>query len=208
MVTVEADVDVVERRLSAGELCCPGCGGVLARWGRARPRRLRGPGGPVRLCPRRSRCTGCGVTHVLLPVTALLRRADAAAVIVSALAAKASRRVGFRRIAAELARPAETVRGWLRRFAGRAEAVRSVFTVWLRAVDADPVMPAPAGGPIADAVTAIAAVAAAVTHRFVLPTVPLAVAAVAISGGRLLAPGWPKGRVQHESTLPLGPMGP
>ena len=208
MVTVEADVDVVERRLSAGELCCPGCGGVLARWGRARPRRLRGPVGPVRLCPRRSRCTGCGVTHVLLPVTALLRRADAAAVIVSALAAKASRRVGFRRIAAELARPAETVRGWLRRFAGRAEAVRSVFTVWLRAVDADPVMPEPAGGPIADAVTAIAAVAAAVTHRFVLPTVPLAVAAVAISGGRLLAPGWPKGRVQHESTLPLGPMQP
>lgn len=162
----------------------------------------------MRLCPRRSRCTGCGMTHVLLPVTALLRRADAAAVIVSALAAKVSRRVGFRRIAAELARPAETVRGWLRRFAARAEAVRSVFTVWLAAVDADPVMPEPAGGPIADAMTAIAALAAAVTHRFVVPTVPLAVAAVAISGGRLLAPGWPQTRVQHESTLPLGAMRP
>jgi hypothetical protein len=144
----------------------------------------------------------------LVPVTAVLRRADAAAVIVSALAAKASRPVGFRRIATELARPAETVRGWLRRFAARAEAVRSVFTVWLAAVDADPVMPQPAGGPIADAVTAIAAVAAAVTHRFVLPTVPLVVAAVAISGGRLLAPGWPPARVQHESTLPVGVMRP
>jgi hypothetical protein len=208
VVTVEADVDVVERRLAAGELNCPACGGVLAGWGRARPRWLRGPDGPVRLCPRRSRCNACGVTHVLLPVTALLRRADAAGVIVSGLAAKAWRRVGFRRIAAELARPAETVRGWLRRFAGRAEAVRSVFTVWLRAVDADPVMPEPAGGSIADAVTAIAAVAAAVTHRFVLPTVPLAVAAVAVSGGRLLAPCWPQGPVQHESTLPLGPMRP
>lgn len=208
MVTVEADVDVVERRLAAGELSCPVCGGVLAGWGRARPRRLRGSDGPMRLCPRRSRCTGCGVTHVLLPVTALLRRADAAEVIVSALAAKASRRVGVRRIAAELARPVETVRGWLRRFAERAEAVRSVFTVWLAAVDADPVMPEPAGGPIADAVTAIAAVAAAVTVRFVVPTVPLAVAAVAISGGRLLAPGWPLAQVQHESTLPLGPMRP
>lgn len=208
MVTVEADVDVVERRLAAGELRCPACAGALAGWGRARPRQLRGLDGPVRFCPRRSRCTGCGVTHVLLPVTALLRRADAAGVIVSALVAKASRRVGFRRIAAELARPAETVRGWLRRFVGRVEAVRSVFTVWLRAVDADPVMPQPAGGPIADAVTAIAAVAAAVTERFVLPTVPLAVAAVAISGGRLLAPGWPQGRVQHESTLPLGAMRP
>lgn len=140
MVTVEADADVVERRLTAGELNCPGCGGVLARWGRARARRLRGPGEPIRLWPRRSRCTDCGVTHVLLPVTALLRRADAAGVIVSALAAKASRSVGFRAIAAELDRPAETVRGWLRRFAGRAEAVRSVFTVWLAAVDADPVM--------------------------------------------------------------------
>ena len=84
----------------------------------------------------------------------------------------------------------------------------AVFTVWLRAVDADPVMPEPAGDSIGNAVTAIAAVAAAVTHRFALPTVPLAVAAVAISGGRLLAPGWPQGRVQHELTLPLGPMRP
>ncbi len=208
MVTVEADVDVVERRLAAGELSCPECGGVLAGWGRARLRQLRGPDGPVWLCPRRSRCTGCRVTHVLLPVTALLRRADAAGVIVSALAAKASQRMGFRRIATELARPVETVRGWLRRFTARAEAVRSVFTVWLAAVDADPVMPQPAGGPIADAVTAIAAAAAAITHRFVLPTVPLAVAAVAISGGRLLAPGWPQAHVQHESTLSLGPMRP
>jgi hypothetical protein len=148
------------------------------------------------------------VTHVLLPVTALLRRADAAGVIVSALAAKASQRVGFRRIATELGRPAETVRGWLRRFAARAEAVRAVFTVWLAAVDADPVMPQPAGGPIADAMTAIAAVAVAVTHRFALPEVPLAVAAVAISGGRLLAPGWPPPWVQHESTLPQGRMRP
>lgn len=90
MVTVEADVDQVERRLAAGELSCPSCGGVLAGWGRARSRQLRGPAGPVELCPRRSRCTGCGVTHVLLPVSALLRRADTAAVIVSALAAKAT----------------------------------------------------------------------------------------------------------------------
>lgn len=208
MVTVEADVGVVERRLAAGELSCPACGGVLAGWGWARPRWLRGPNGPIRLCPRRSRCTSCGVTHVLLPVTAFLRRADAAGVIVSALVAKARGRVGFRRIAAELVRPAETVRGWLRRFAERAEVVRSVFTVWLAAVDADPVMPSPAGGPIADAVTAIAAVAAAVAHRFVLSTVPLAVAAVAISGGRLLMPGWPLPSVQHELTLPLGSMRP
>lgn len=202
MVTVEADVDAVERRLAAGELSCPACSSVLAGWGRARPRQLRGPDGPVELCPRRSRCTGCRATHVLLPVSALLRRADAAAVIVSALAAKAVRRVGFRAIAAELARPAETVRGWLRRFAERAEAVRSVFTVWLRAVDSDPVMPDSAGGVFADAVTVIAAVAATVRGRFSLPEVSLAETAVAVSGGRLLAPGWPGQWMQHESTLP------
>lgn len=162
----------------------------------------------MRLCPRRSRCTGCGVTHVLLPVTAVLRRADVAAVIVAALVAKAARRAGFRRIAAELARPAETVRGWLRRFGERAEAVRSVFTIWLRAVDADPVMPAAAGSGFADAMTAIAALAAAIGRRFVLPGVSLAETAVAVSGGRLLAPGWPGPAAQHEPTLPLRPITP
>lgn len=208
MVTVEADVDRVERRLAAGELRCPACGGVLSGWGWARPRELRGADGPVRLCPRRSRCAGCGTTHVLLPVTALLRRADAAAVIVSGLVAKVVRRLGFRRIAAELARPAETVRGWLRRFVERAEAVRSVFTVWLRAVGPDPAMPDAAGSGFADAMTAIAALAAAIGRRFVLPTVSLAETAVAVSGGRLLAPGWPIPAVQHESTLPLVSMTP
>ena len=162
----------------------------------------------VRLCPRRSRCTGCGVTHVLLPVSALLRRADAAAVIVSALVAKAMRRVGFRRIAAELARPAETVRGWLRRFVARAEAVRSVFTVWLRAVDPDPVMPGPAGGGLGDALAAIGAVSAAIGRRFVLSGVSLAETAVAVSGGQLLTPGWPGADVQHEPTLPRSPITP
>jgi hypothetical protein len=208
VVTVEADVDQVEGRLAAGELSCPSCGGVLAGWGRARPRQLRGPHGPVELCPRRSRCIGCGVTHVLLPVTALLRRADTPAVIVSALAAKATHRVGFRRIAAELSRPVETVRGWLRRFAERAEAVRSVFTVWLRAVDADPVMPDAAGGVFTDAVVAIGALAGAITRRFSLPEVSLVETAVAVWGGRLLAPGWPGEPMQHESTLPSTPMWP
>lgn len=94
------------------------------------------------------------------------------------------------------------MRGWLRRFAERAESVRSVFTVWLRAVDPDPVMPDAAGGVFADAVTVMAAVGAVIARRFALPTVSLAEAAVAMSGGRLLAPGWPDRRVQHESTLP------
>jgi len=139
----------------------------------------------------------------LLPTSALLRRADVAVVIVAALVAKAVHRVGFRRIAAELGRPAETVRGWLRRFGERAEAVRSVFTVWLRAVAADPVMPDAAGSGFADAMTVIAALAAAIGRRFVLPRVSPVETAVAVSGGRLLAPGWPAPAAQHEPTLPL-----
>jgi uncharacterized membrane protein YkvA (DUF1232 family) len=123
-------------------------------------------------------------------------------------AAKATSRAGFRRIATDLARPTETVRGWLRRFAERAEAVRSVFTVWLRGIDPDPVMPDAAGGGFADAVTVIGALAAAIGRRFVLPGVSLAEAAVAVSGGRLLAPGWPGEWVQHESTLPAAPIAP
>ena len=51
-----------------------------------------GPGdaGDAVLVPRRSRCRGCGATHVLLPAWCLLRRADAAAVIGAALAAAAA----------------------------------------------------------------------------------------------------------------------
>jgi Homeodomain-like domain len=126
---------------------------------------------------------------VLLPVTLLRRRADMVAVIGAALAAKASG-MGHRRIAAALGRPAETVRGWLRRFAGRVEAVRGVFTVLLRALAADPVMPEPAGGGWADALVAMAAAAAAAVARFVV-MVPLWEWVAAVSEGRLLAPGWP-----------------
>jgi hypothetical protein len=112
----------------------------------------------------------CGVTHVLLPVVLLARRADTAVVIGTALAAKATG-AGYRVIAALLGRPAETVRGWLRLFTGRVEAVRAVFTVWLRALAPDPVMPAPAGGGSADAVAAIEAAARAAAGRFVLSEV-------------------------------------
>ena len=111
MLTVEDQPVSVERRLAAGDLCCPGCGGRLARWGFAVARAVRGLGDAVaRWRPRRARCRGCGVTHVLLPAAALSRRADLAEVIGAALAAKAAG-AGRRRIAGWLSRPAETVRG-------------------------------------------------------------------------------------------------
>lgn len=133
------------------------------------------------------------MTHVLLPVVALLRRADAAVVIGTALAAKALGG-GWRQIAGLVGRPAQTVRGWLRRFAERVEAVREVFTVWLRALAADPVMPGPAGSRWADALAVIDAVAVAAAGRFGMPTVSPWELVVAVSGGRLLAPDWPPSR--------------
>ena len=101
----------------------------------------------------------------MLPVIALLRRADLAVVIGTALLAKAAG-AGFRSIAAELGRPAETVRGWLRAFAGAAESVRSWFTVVLTGLDPDPQVPAATGTAFADAVTVILAVADATSRRW------------------------------------------
>jgi hypothetical protein len=192
VLTVNADRVVVERQLAGGELACPSCGGVLGGWGHGAERRVRVLAGPAVLVrPRRSRCRGCGGTHVLLPVWCLLRRADATAVIGAALVAAAAG-AGFRVIARMLGRPAETVRGWLRRFASRAEAVRVFFTVLLAQTSPDPVMPAgPVAGPAA-AVAAVAGVAAAVAQRWPLVgQAPVWAAASAASGGLLLAPGWP-----------------
>jgi len=188
MLTVETDADAVEERLGSGRLACPGCAGVLAGWGRARGRSVRDTDGVLWVVPRRSRCCGCGATHVLLPVLLLVRRADTVVVIGAGLTAKATG-AGHRLIAALLGRPPETVRGWLRRFATRVEAVRSVFTCWCRDLAPDPVLPGPAGSTWADAIAAILAAAVAVGTRFSLGEVPVWQAAAAVSAARLLAPG-------------------
>ena len=189
MLTVETDTAAVEERLLSGRLACPGCAGVLAGWGRARARTVRGPDGGVRVVPRRSRCTGCRATHVLLPVLLLVRRADTATVIGVALAARASGG-GHRGIAERLGRPSGTVRGWLRRFGTRVEAMRVVFTRQCRALAPDPVLPGPAGSGWADALAAVRAAAGAFMARFCVE-VPVWQVVSAVSAGRLLSPGWP-----------------
>ena len=192
MLTVTGDRGVVERQLAGGELACPSCGGVLGGWGYVAERPVRIlDGADVRVRPRRSRCRGCGGTHVLLPVWCLSRRADASAVIGAALVAAAAG-AGFRKIAQVLGRPPSTVRRWLRRFAGRAEAVRVFFTVLLARTSPDPVMPAGAAGPVAAAGSAVAGAASALAARWpAVGQVPVWAAASAASGGLLLAPGWP-----------------
>jgi len=200
VLTVNADRDAVERQLGGGELVCPSCGGVLARWGHGAERRVRMPAGlDVRFCPRRARCRGCGATHVLLPAWCLARRADAGEVIGLALEAKAAGE-GHRVIAGRLGRPASTVRGWLRAFTGRAEQVRSVFTALAASLLTDPPLPGPAGSLLGDAVAAVAAAAAAAARVPGVGTVARWQLAAAVTCGLLLAPSWPA-RVASTSWL-------
>ena len=193
MVTVEVDLVRVESRLVAGELSCPSCpDGVLARWGFARSRRVVGLADPVR--PRRSRCRGCAVTHVLLPVSLLLRRAYAAELIWVVFQARAAG-VGYRRIAAAAGIPACTVRRWLRVMGRRVEAVRQWFIGVAVTAGVDVSMPAATGTGVGDVLAAVGAARESVVARFgpeqVLGAVTAVAVAVACSGGRLLAPGWP-----------------
>jgi hypothetical protein len=191
-VTVEADLVRVESRLLAGQVGCPDCCGVLRPWGWARPRGVHGVVGVLR--PRRARCGGCLVTHVLLPVTVLLRRAYAVEVIGAALLARAGGS-GHRPIGASLRVPAATVRGWLRVMAGRLESTRLHLLAVARRAGVDVVVPKALGCPWRDLLAALGAATAAVTGRFggfgVLGPVTAWQVAAACSAGRLLAPGWP-----------------
>ena len=201
VVMVGSDALEVERCLRAGELVCP-CGGGLAPWGFARARLVRGVGD---LRPRRARCGSCLVSHVLVAVACLLRRADGVDVIGAALRAKAAG-AGHRPIAVWLERPVSTVRGWLRAFAGNAETVRSKFTGLLVQID-------PLTGPlpvhlsvVADAVEAIGACAVAARRRLgVVGAVSPWQLAAAVTDGLLLAPGLTA--VSINTSRPLGNIG-
>lgn len=124
----------------------------------------------------------------------LLRRGYAVEVIGAALAARA-RGWGHRVIGAALGVPAATVRGWLRVMRARLEPVRAVLLQVAARAGVDWAVPQAAGGPWRDLLAALAAAGAAVTGRFgqfgVLGPVTGWQVAVACSGGRLLAPGWP-----------------
>ncbi|MER5485956.1 DUF6431 domain-containing protein [Streptomyces sp. NPDC002812] len=166
MLIVDSDGLLVEGRLRAGELLCPSCGAVLAPWGHGRAREIRGDlGSRLFVRPRRSRCTGCQVTHVLLPEVVWPRRMDAAEVIGSGLEIAAIG-MGHRQIAARLGLAEGTVRSWLRRFRRRSEDVRRYFTVALVALADDPVMPDAGPSALADAVSAVAAAHQAATTKW------------------------------------------
>lgn len=175
------------RELAAAALPCPACAAPLRQWGFARVRSLRlSCGGRTWLRPRRARCTSCAVTHVLLPAQAPARHAYTVDVVGQALLASAKGR-GSRRIGAELAVPADTVRGWIRRANGRAEWLRAQGT--MRAHEFDPMLPAavPTGSALADALSALGLAAAAV-RRLLGPIAPTWHLIAMLARGRLLAP--------------------
>ena len=184
MLIVCGELARVEVELAGGSLSCPSCRGVLGPWGHARERVLRCHSGDRWLRPRRGRCRACTGTHVLLPELALSRRQDEVAVIGQAIEASVAG-VGYRRIGARLGVVADTVRGWLRRFALRADQIRAHFTRC--AVMLDPELGAvlSAGSGVADALEAIAVAARAWVLRFG-PAEPWQVAS-RLSGGVLLA---------------------
>jgi hypothetical protein len=91
--------------------------------------------------------------------------------------------------------PTSTVRGWLRRFGGRFEAVRTWFLGIAVTAGVDVRIPKASGSGWVDALAAIGAATGSITTRFglagILGTVTAAGVAAAGSSGRLLAPGWP-----------------
>jgi len=184
MLIVCAERALVEAELVGGLLGCPSCRGVLGPWGHARERVLRCRVGDRRLRPRRARCRECAGTHVLLPEIALLRRQDEVSVIGVAIEASVAGE-GYRRIASRLGAYADTVRGWLRRFAERAGLLRAHFTWCAAWLDPELGPIAPAGSGVADALEAVAIAARAWSLRFG-PGDPWQIAS-RLSGGMLLA---------------------
>jgi hypothetical protein len=132
----------------------------------------------------------------------LVRRADAVRVIGAALLAKAAG-LGHRRVAVVVGRPQSTVRGWLRRFAGRAESVRVLFTGLLHALDATVAAATPTGSVFGDALDVLGLAAAAAARLFGPPTG---------MGVRRLGKRWsaagPGPGGPHELTLGSGPGTP
>ena len=203
MLTVGNNQAVVEELLGNGLFSCPGCGGRLGGWGHAARRRVFREGRlPASVRPRRARCSSCGVTHVLLPAWLLSRRCDGTAVIGDMLA-RAARGQGFRSIAAASGVPRDTVRDRLRRFRSSAVRVREFFTRLAGGLAADPVPLDPAGGPLADAVVAVAAAAAAAAGRWPgMLTVSGWELSAALTFGSLLSPSVSFASVRDDAVPP------
>ena len=166
---------------------CDGCGSSFKAWGYARERAIRERDGRHRLVrPRRVRCDGCLVTHVLLPAHAALG-ARTRHPSSSARCWPRPEGAGTGRSPLELSLPAGTVRGWLRRATANAEQARA--EAMRLAVELDPLLGQvlPAGSPLADALEALGTAVAAARLRLG-PSLGSPVAVAMVIGRSLLHP--------------------
>lgn len=123
-VSVDAYV-AAGRGVVAPRVVCPGCSVPMAFWsGYHRSVRVDGLFHRLWIC--RARCSGCAVSHALLPSFLLIGRQDTVGVIGEALA-DVSAGLSIERVAVRVDVPFTTVRGWVRRFAGRAAMWLSGF---------------------------------------------------------------------------------
>ena len=181
---------VLERKLAAGELSCPGCGACLVPWGFARRRVIRTLGGSRTIVPRRARCSSCKMTHVVLSSEVVPRRRDDAGVIGHTLL-RAANGARAAEIAREIGRSRETVRNWISRFSNNALAAEVIGTQALFRFDAhaDPMRLVWRATPLARAVEAFGLCVAALVRLFgpLRPgTTPWSVVNV-VTGGHLLS---------------------
>jgi hypothetical protein len=183
VLIVGIDAAAVDTNLIGGRFSCPACGSVLRPWGHSVEREVRLLDRNERRRFRRSICRSCDATHVLVPEDTLVRRRDGVEVVGAALISKA-RGVGHRRIAADLGRRASTVRGWLRRFAKKAVALREHFTRWAHALDPSHDRLSPVGSDFFDAVEALGVLGIVAVRRFG-PRPPWSLASVVTGGGLL-----------------------
>jgi len=183
VLIVGTDEAAVETDLTSGRLSCPSCASGLRPWGHGVGREVRLLSGSEQRRFRRSICRLCLATHVLIPEDTLTRRRHGAEVIGAALTAKA-RGDGHRRIAKDLDVAPSTVRGWLRRFAAMADALRGHFVRWAHAIDPGHDHLSAGGSAFSDAVEAVGVLGIVAVRRFG-PRPVWSLASVVTGGGLL-----------------------
>lgn len=135
--------------------------------------------------PDRARCTGCGSTDVVLDAGLLPRRWCTADLAGQVLVAAALGR-GHRRVAADLAVPAGTVRGWIR---GARRSAARLRVTGIRAVLAcghDELLAWTRTGELGSALEHLAAAALVTGRRFGLEHISWRARINVLTGGRLL----------------------
>ena len=132
MLIVADDRVGLEADLAAGRLDVPAVRvGGSGRLGLRSSARSADAGGVCGGCGRGAAAAGmrgAGRRMCCLPDVCLLRRRDAVEVIGEAVLAATG--MGYRPIAEQFGRPAETVRDWLARFRSRAEVIAAHFWRW------------------------------------------------------------------------------